>query len=202
MKSDTLGTGLGAVLAGEEAAVAGFVRTSTPLIAGVVRGVLLRSGPGYMASRLQEDVDDVVQQVLMALFANGARLLRRFDPSRASLATFLRQVTRSRTVDHIRRRAQRPWEEPSTACDVLERMAGAVPGPDVEERLAERQTIAQAFASVADVVNPIGANLLEPLFVEEWDADTLAAETGLTRGAVNKWRSRLRQRLRGELTHR
>jgi RNA polymerase sigma-70 factor (ECF subfamily) len=51
-----------------------------------------------------EDVDDAVQDVFVRLVKDDFRLLRSFDPARASLPTWLTIVARSVTRDRLRRR--------------------------------------------------------------------------------------------------
>ena len=48
--------------------------------------------------------DDLTQDVFLRLVRNEYRLLKSFDPARASLTTFLTIVARSTTLDHLRRR--------------------------------------------------------------------------------------------------
>ena len=77
-----------------------FVVASTPLINAVVR----RSLSTYRLS--EEDVMDAAQDVYVRLCANDYRLLKTYDPGRASIATWLAVVSRSSAVDHARRRRQ------------------------------------------------------------------------------------------------
>ncbi len=78
-----------------------FVRRYGPLIHGTARRVL--------ANRTRQDVhlltEDVVQEVFLRLVKDDLALLRTFDPSRASLSTWLTIVTRSTTIDVLRRRS-------------------------------------------------------------------------------------------------
>lgn len=92
------------VLAGDERA---FMRETGALIAASVRRTLgmARHGNGSLSARHPDlEVDDAVQETFARLFASDARLLRSFDPSRASLATFVTLVARSVTLDLVRRR--------------------------------------------------------------------------------------------------
>ena len=71
-------------------------------------GVLLAAVGRTLRSRLgaveQSDIEDAVQDVFVRLLKNDCRLLRSYDPARASLATWLTLVARSAAIDRLRRR--------------------------------------------------------------------------------------------------
>jgi RNA polymerase sigma-70 factor (ECF subfamily) len=73
-----------------------FVKRHTPVIFAAVRRRLL------LANR-EGDCDDVVQSVFMRLCERDYRLLRRFDPAKARLTTYLTVIATSTTLDHLRR---------------------------------------------------------------------------------------------------
>lgn len=85
--SDTL-------LAGEKAAWDAFVRRYGGLIVAAVRGV----APPYA------DIEDLTQDVFIRLCKDDFRLLRNYDPARASVSTWLTIVARSTARDGLRRR--------------------------------------------------------------------------------------------------
>ena len=49
------------------------------------------------------DVEEVIQNVYLKLLKNDRALLRRYDPDRASLTTWIGLITRSVTIDYLRR---------------------------------------------------------------------------------------------------
>lgn len=112
-----------------------FVGETSALIAAAVRRSL---GPVTADGEL----DDVTQDVFLRLWKDDRRLLRTYDPDRASLSTWLTFVARSSAIDHVRRRARR-------AASALPETAGAVDAPsppneaaDVPlERLSGRQRL-------------------------------------------------------------
>jgi RNA polymerase sigma-70 factor (ECF subfamily) len=82
-------------LCGKRGAWDRFVRAFQPVVrAAVERG--FRRDPG-------ENVDDVCQEVFLALLQDECRMLRGFQ-WRSSLKTWLSVVAASRAVDHLRRR--------------------------------------------------------------------------------------------------
>lgn len=127
---------LQALAAGKKRVWDNFVVASTPLINSVIRRALA----SYRLS--EDDVLDAAQDVFVRLCANEFRLLKTYDPSRASLATWLAVVARSAAVDFARRRRQ-----PTSALDDVPEAALAVEDKHVEKLkipeglLTERQTL-------------------------------------------------------------
>lgn len=77
-----------------------FVAAAAPVIHAVARRVVAAHGVAV------DDAVDVAQDVFVRLCTDDRRLLRTYDPARASLATWLAVVARSCAVDHLRRRRQ------------------------------------------------------------------------------------------------
>ena len=83
-----------ALLRGEKAAWDAFVRRYGGLVVAAVRGVASVYG----------DVEDLTQDVFVRLCKDDFRLLRSYDPGRASLSTWITIVARSTARDGLRRR--------------------------------------------------------------------------------------------------
>lgn len=77
-----------------------FVAAAAPVIHAVARRVVQAHGVAA------DDAVDVAQDVFVRLCADDRRLLRSYDPARASMATWLAVVARSCAIDHLRRRRQ------------------------------------------------------------------------------------------------
>lgn len=74
---------------------------TTGLVVAAVRRAI---GGGNRPADLE--LEDIVQAVYLKLVRNDCRLLRTFDPERASMSTWLTLVARSTAIDTLRR--QRP----------------------------------------------------------------------------------------------
>ena len=83
-----------ALLRGEKAAWDAFVRRYGGLVVSAVRGVAMAQG----------ELEDLTQEVFVRLCKDDFRLLRSYDPARASLSTWLTIVARSTARDGLRRR--------------------------------------------------------------------------------------------------
>ena len=83
-----------ALLRGKKAAWDAFVRRYGGLVVAAVRGVAMA----------QPEVEDLTQEVFVRLCKDDFRLLRSYDPARASLSTWITIVARSTARDGLRRR--------------------------------------------------------------------------------------------------
>ena len=81
------------LLRGEKAAWDAFVRRYGGLVVAAVRGVAMA----------QPEVEDLTQEVFVRLCKDDFRLLRSYDPERASLSTWITIVARSTARDAMRR---------------------------------------------------------------------------------------------------
>ena len=91
---------LPALLAGGKRDWDRFVAAAAPVIHAVARRVV--SAHGVAA----DEAVDVAQDVFVRLCADDRRLLRTYNPARASMGTWLAVVARSCAIDHLRRRRQ------------------------------------------------------------------------------------------------
>src|SRR5688572_14044287 len=85
---------LNACIRGNKPAWDQFVESCSALIYAAVRRAY-RSHPAG-----QQDVEDRVQDVFVQLVQNDCKLLRAFDPKRASLSTYLTIIARSVVYQH------------------------------------------------------------------------------------------------------
>ena len=87
-------------LRGEKRAWDTFVEKFSPMIYASVKRTLSSSAANIPGRTLE----DVAQEVFVRLIRDDFRLLRQFDPKRASLSTWLALVARSVCIDQLRKR--------------------------------------------------------------------------------------------------
>jgi RNA polymerase sigma factor (sigma-70 family) len=87
-------------LRGDKRAWDAFVDRYASVIFAAVRRALDRRRPPDR----EEAAEDVAQDVFLRLIRNDFRLLRNYDPERASLVTWLTIVARSTAIDFLRRK--------------------------------------------------------------------------------------------------
>lgn len=170
------------------------------LVDGIQREVafcLLRAARSSRRDPRQE-VRDLVQDVLLALFDKDGQELRRWDPSRGrSLDSFVRLVARRRVARTLGQRRGNPWADAPTDPQDFDR----VDDGELVERLEERAQLDQVLMALYERMNERDHELFELLFVQEREPDEVAEMTGMSRGAVNAWSYRLRKQARGLVTN-
>ena len=87
-------------LAGNQQAWSQFVQCYTKIVYAAVSQVLRTHAP----NKHQSLIEDLTQDVFVKLIANDFRLLRAFDPTRASLTTYLTVIAHSTAYDALRRK--------------------------------------------------------------------------------------------------
>ena len=145
-----------------------------------VKGFLIKSGAGMaLAEECAQDV--------MATLWQKAHL---FDPTRASVATWVFTIARNRRIDALRRaRRVEPEDLPW----------GPEPEPDQAEVMEAQQETAQLGRALAALPAPQRA-LIEQAFYGDLSHSEIAAETGLPLGTI---KSRIRlalEKLRQQMT--
>ncbi|HZT80202.1 MAG TPA: sigma-70 family RNA polymerase sigma factor [Gemmataceae bacterium] len=147
-----------------------------------------------------EDAADVFQEVFQAVAAHVADF-RRERPG-DTFRGWLRTITRNKVRDHFRRRARQPAGEGGT--DALRRLARLPAPPPVEEAGAtsppeERGLFAAALGLIRLEFAPRTWQAFWATAVEGRPTKDVAAELGMTQGAVRVAKSRVLHRLRQEL---
>lgn len=132
---------------------------------------------------------DLTQDVLVTLFENDARELRRWDPGRGrTLDSFVRLVARRRCARILDRDLRRHGEATSEQ---------VVLGDDsLVERLRHRDTLRDVLRGLYAQMNARDMELFECLYVRELDPDEVAQQLKMSRGAVNAWAYRMRKQAR------
>jgi RNA polymerase sigma-70 factor (ECF subfamily) len=144
-------------------------------------GSLLR---GFLVEALddRDAVADVLQQTLLEVWRRG----HDYDPDRASLATWLLVIARSRAIDHLRRRVPEPVDPDSVAA-----FADRDPA-DETGALLERWRMAGMIAALPREE----ANILRLRFYEGLNQREIAERTKTPLGTVKMRMVRALDRLR------
>jgi RNA polymerase sigma-70 factor (ECF subfamily) len=127
---------------------------------------------GYLMSTLRDRgaAEDVQQQVFLEVWKRGPT----YDPSRAGLLTWIMQITRSRAIDHLRKRIPDPVDtdnlEPTDSTTVNE-FTG-----EMHDQWHIAHLLKQLPSEESD--------LLRARFYEGKSQTQIAAETGIALGTV------------------
>ncbi len=179
-------------LAGEAGALERLVALLTPVIqARVARTLLLRRRGGAEGRDVRQEVEDLSQEVFLLLFADGARVLRSWQPERGlALANFVGLVAERCAASVLRSGRRSPWKEDPTLAEDLD---SAAPESGPEEITASREELRLLLHRLTEELSPLGRHLFDLLFVRELSVPEVVAATGLKPDAVYAWRSRLRR---------
>jgi RNA polymerase sigma factor (sigma-70 family) len=165
-----------ALLRGEKAAWDAFVRRYGGLVVAAVRGVAAVYG----------DVEDLTQDVFVRLCKDDFRLLRSYDPGRASLSTWITIVARSTARDGLRRRRAE-----SVPIDAVPEAQLAIDPVEPVEKLKLPDAL----------LSPRQREILAMLYDREMDVAEIARALGIdpqtVRSAHHKAMLKLRVHFRG-----
>jgi len=180
-----------AAVAREPESVRELVRRLTPEVQNAVAGVLLR-GRGASVRR---EVEDLTQEVFLALFDKQGAALVRWDPEAGmSLNGFVRLAARRLTISIVRSRVRNPFQH--RLQDPADFDRAAAPDAAVEATLTSRQALLRLLDGMRSRLSPQGLEMFCRLFAWEQSVELVCQETGLGVEAVYQWRSRLKKLVR------
>lgn len=137
--------------------------------------------------------EDVVQDVMLKLFADDGRVLRAWNPERGlGLRGFLRRVVRFHVLQLFRSSAKNPWRD--GAADELDEpsvSAGAEP-----DALLHQLWLWEVRDLLLAEENERGRALYIALFVEHRSAQEVGDQHEMSQDAVYQWRTRFKRRAR------
>lgn len=139
---------------------------------------------------LRQEVEDMTQQVFVALLEGDARALRAWSPARGlSLSDFVGLLAAREVVSILRSGRRSPWKEDTVSNDVMNDYVGAEDGPELA---ATARNFGEALIErLREQLSAKGIELFELLFVREREVADVAASLSMTADAVYAWRSRI-----------
>jgi RNA polymerase sigma-70 factor (ECF subfamily) len=181
-----------AALAGNADGRRTLVERLLPVIRSQVARTLYRYKGRAPATQV---LDDLSQQVFLALFEDGGRRLSAWSPERGlSLTSFVGLIAAREVVATLRRTRRNPWTERPT--DDVELAGHRDPATDHEARLADRELVDRVLDRALLTLDERELILFQRLILDEASADVVAREMTTTVTALYKWRSRFTQLVR------
>lgn len=180
-------------LDGDAAAVRSLVDGLTPVIQVRVARALRRSPARSSRNRsARQELEDLTQEVFVALLADDGRALRAWAPERGlSLLNFVGLLAQRQVASILRSGKRSPWTEDPSELGALEAAGGDT---DVAEtRIESREMLERLLDRVRESLSPRGLELFHRLMVEEESVESVVRSTGMTADAVYAWRSRLKR---------
>lgn len=187
---------LAAALAGRPDKIRDLIDSLMPVVVVRVRRVLARN-PARVPC-LTQDVDEVVQETFLVLFARDSRLLRNYDSDRGmSLANYVGQIAEREAGRVIRARsADKRRGETLTAPDDLKMTRAPDGGEGSEEQLVRQERARALLQRLRDRLTPESFLIFELMYVRLLPAPEVAAMIGCEVQAVYTRKSRIRTTLR------
>jgi RNA polymerase sigma-70 factor (ECF subfamily) len=160
----------------------------TPVIRSSVAYVLSRATPENRGAH--QEIEDVTQTVLLALFADRARSLLAWDPSRGvALSAFVAMLAKNEAVSLLRSARRSPWTELPMGNEDLDQNAASRMGPESET--ISRDMLEALAAELRERLTAKGFELFELMFVRALPLEEVCALTGISPESFYAWRSRL-----------
>lgn len=177
-------------LDGDSAAVRRLVEALMPIVQARVARGLLRRQSRARGRDVRQEVEDIAQEVFVALFEQGARSLRAWRPDGGlSLVNFVGLIAEREVASIMRSGRRSPWSEDPTMADSLDRLGGEHDGPEPE--VASRQMLGALLDAMRARLSAKGLQLFRLLFIEERDVHDVGRQMGMSEDALYAWRSRL-----------
>lgn len=156
------------------------------IVQPVVAGYLYRYRAALGGRDPRAELEDVLQDVLLALFKNNQAKLATWDEERGTPETFLRQVAAAITLSHLRKRR----EELSSSSDppVLE-------GSDDEARVLSADELRYLKDRLEEELTELEKMVFDLRYLEELPAREVAVALGTTPAAIDSMRHRIGKKL-------
>jgi RNA polymerase sigma factor (sigma-70 family) len=193
MSSEDMADLVRRALAGDPTALDRLVAVLTPVIqARVARTLLARLSRLAGGRDVRQEMEDLSQEVFLALFSRDAHVLRAWQSERGlSLENFVGLVAERQVLSFLRSGRRNPWKE--DASFTAEELEPEAPDSGPEAAAASREHLALLLDRLREELSPLGRRLFELLFVQEQSLNEVRAASGLSADAVYAWRSRLRR---------
>ncbi|HEY8211970.1 MAG TPA: sigma-70 family RNA polymerase sigma factor [Myxococcaceae bacterium] len=182
-------------LDGDARAARELAQAVLPVVHARVARLLLRFRTAARQRDVRQEVEDLTQQVLLALFSNGGRALRAWTPERGlALEKFVGLLSEREVYSILRSRRRSPWTEDPTEEEILHASPDSRSGP--EGLIASRQLAQAAVARALERLSERGREMFQWIFVDDRPVDEICEITGMKPGAIYVWRNRITQLLR------
>lgn len=183
-------------IAREPEAVRAFVKKVGPIVHGRVAKALMRRRSTRDQRRdIAQEVQDLSQEVFLALFDDDARALRAWSPDRGPIGAFVALIADHQVFSIFRSGRRRPWSDDVDVIAEPEAIEADARNPEM--RAASREALDALLDRLRAELSPKGFDLFLRLYVEEQAVEVVCRELGMTADAIYAWRTRLSKLVRG-----
>lgn len=181
-------------IAKDPAAIRAFVGLVGPVVHGRVAKALARRRGRETKRDVNQEIDDLVQEVFLALFDDDAKTLRAWDPKRSPLGAFVALVADHQVFSIFRSGRRRPWSDDLDVVAEPEPEANEAGSPEL--RVASREMLDALLDRLRAELTPKGFDVFVRLYVDEQTVEKASADLGMTADAIYAWRARLSRLVR------
>ncbi|MGB1014971.1 MAG: sigma-70 family RNA polymerase sigma factor [Nannocystaceae bacterium] len=184
-------------LTGDRAALRKLVDEILPVVRVEV-GIALTRRAARSRRDPRQEVGDFTQEVLVYLLKDNGKLLQAWDPERGrSLKSFVRLLTRQRVSRILQGFRGNPWSQDPTEPSDFDK-AGLSPEPRVGQarQIESREELRMLLERLRARLNERGLFLFQLIYVEQRPISEVCVQLGMTRSAVDAWKSRVRKQVR------
>jgi len=184
-------------LTGDRSALRKLVDEIVPVVRVEV-GVALTRRAARSRRDPRQEVGDFTQEVLVYLLKDQGKLLRTWDPERGrSLKSFVRLLTRQRVSRILQGFRGNPWsQDPTEPSDFDTAGVGAEPRVGQVKQIESREDLRMLLERLRARLNERGLFLFQLIYVEQRPISEVCVELGMSRSAVDAWKSRVRKQVR------
>lgn len=183
-------------LGGDARAMGQLVERLTPVIRATVRCRLRRRGRDRVGPH---DGDDLEQEVWAHLFADGARVLRNFDPGRANLEAYVTVVARSK-VRGERQKAESQRRGGDARMGNIDDMHGVSGGANPEGEAMGHELLQRLREVLFEALPERGRLVFAYLYVDGKKPDEAAALMHVNTQVIYNWQHKIRKLIRSVYT--
>lgn len=175
-------------LAGDVDALRRLVEAITPAIQTAVADTVRRHLKGLARTSSRREVEDLVQEVLVALLAKDGKRLRQWSAERGSLSAYVKLVSRCVVYSILRTQKLNPWANDTMSPEDIDDLVSDEDDPEHQAAQSEYQAavLAGLEARLTD-----HTRVVFRLLVEGQSTGAICEGTGMSENAVHLIRHRI-----------
>lgn len=155
---------------------------------------MLRRSSSAGSRDARQEVEDLTQQVFVALLENGGERLRRWSGEEGTLPAFVGTIADHEIASILRSQRTNPWAQQPMVEGMLEAKLDLAASS--EQEFLSREELVLLWERLKGELSDLGVDLFIWSFVEERSIEEVQELSGMSASAIYQWRSRLARLIR------
>ena len=151
-----------------------FVKEVSPVVFSVLKKTLITAG------HAPDEAYDLLQDLFVKLCSDNFRVLKKYDPERSRLTTWLALIARHMAIDHLRR------------CKKMKVSVDTIPEPVAQEKKSEMN----GFTLSLNQLPPRQRLIMKLLYEQDMEVREVASLLEITEQTVRSMRHKAVKKLR------